>query len=156
MGDAIMSNATRGKHRSLWMLLAVVNALALAPAAGAVDFLFSWDASSDPSVAAYGIYQRSGNSDYQRISVVRVPDLDDPTNPSYLVTGLAGGGTFWFATTAITASGRESGFSNQTCVTVNGQVVECTDDDDDDGASVYISCFIGAAGGRVAERPAGR
>lgn len=151
-----MSNATRGKHRSLWILLTAVNALVLAPAAGAVDYLFSWDASSDPSVTAYGIYQRNGDSPYQRIDEVRVRDLDDPANPSFLVTGLAGGGTFWFATTAITASGGESGVSNQTCITVNGQVVECTDDDHDDGAFVYVSCFISAAEARLPNRAPGR
>jgi hypothetical protein len=35
-------------------------------------------------------------------------------------------------------------------------VVECTDDDNDDGAFVYISCFIGAVGKRLPKRAAGR
>jgi hypothetical protein len=156
MGDAIMSNATLVKHRLLWILLTAVNALVLTPAAGAVDFLFSWDASSDPGVRAYGIYQRNVDSAYQRIGVVRVQDLDDPANPSYQVTGLAGGDTFWFATTTITTSGSESGFSNQTCITVNGEVVECTDDNHDDGSFVYISCFIGAVERSSPKRTAGR
>jgi len=151
-----MINATLVKHRLLWVPVSAVCALALTPAAGAVDFLFSWDASSDPAVSAYGIYQRNADSAYQRIDVVRVQDLDDPANPSYRVTGLAGGDTLRFATTAITASGGESDFSNQTCITVNGQVVECTDDDDDDGAFVYISCFIGAVEKRLPKRAAGR
>jgi len=155
-GDSIIIGKTRCRNRFFWTLLTALCALTPAPAAQAVDYLFSWDASSDPSVTAYGIYQRSGNSAYQRIDEVRVRDLDDAANPSYLVTGLAGDSTFRFATTAITASGSESDFSNQTCITVNGQVVECTDDDDDDGAFVYVSCFIGAVEKKLPKRTAGR
>jgi len=137
------------------IILAALCWLPLTAAAEAVDFLFFWDASSDPSVTAYGIYQRNGNSPFERINEVRVQDLDDPANPSYLVTGLVGGSTFWFAATAITASGGESDFSNQTCITVNGQVVECTDNDQNN-AVVFISCFISAADGRLLQRAAGR
>jgi hypothetical protein len=151
-----MIGKTRRRNRFYWILLSALCALTLAPAAQAVDYLFSWDASPDPSVTAYAIYQRNGDSPYQRIDEVRVQDLDDPANPSYRVTGLAGGGTLRFATTAITASGGESDFSNQTCITVNGQVVECTDDDDDDGAFVYVSCFIGAVEARLPNRAPGR
>jgi hypothetical protein len=135
-------------------MVAFLCGMALAPALHAADFLFTWKASSDPAVAAYGIYQRDGTSSYSRIDIVRVQDLDDPTRPSYLATGLGDGGTFWFAATAISASGAESDSSDQTCVTVNGEVVECSDEDDD-GASVYVSCFISAAKGGGARKPAG-
>lgn len=143
------------KPRIGYFLVAFLCALALTPALHAADFLFTWKASSDPSVAAYGIYQRDGTSSYSRIDIVRVQDLDDPTRPSYLATGLGDGGTYWFAATAISASGAESGLSSQTCITVNGEVVECSDEEDN-GSAVFISCFISAAEGRGARKPAGR
>lgn len=111
----------------------------------AADFLFSWSAGTDPSATAYGIYQRSGDSAYAKVEEISVQDLDHPANPSYLITGLTEGNTYWFAATAISGMGAESEFFDQTCITVNGQIVECTDNDDN-GTTVFISCFISAAG----------
>lgn len=125
----------------------VLGAFLIAAAAApldAADFLYSWTASTDPAVTAYGIYQRTGNSAYQRIDEVRVADLDDPARPSYLVTGLGEGATFWFAATSISGAGTESDLDNKTCITVNGEVVQCTDQDDN-GSTVFISCFISTA-----------
>ena len=113
----------------------------------AANFLFFWSASTDPSATGYGIYQRTGGSSYVKIDAVSVQDLDNPATPSYLVTGLTDGNTYWFAATSISAFGTESDLSNQTCITVNGQMVECTDNDDNgNGTTVFISCFISAAG----------
>lgn len=137
------------------ILIIALCGVAIASAPEAADFLFTWDASADPSVTAYGIYQRNGNSPYQRIGEVRVQDLDDPARPSYPVTGLGEGGTFWFAEAAISASGTESDLSSETCITVNGQAVECTDRDKNGGA-IIVSCFISAAQGRRSQRAAGR
>jgi hypothetical protein len=72
-----------------------------------------------------------------------------------MVIGLGAGKRYWFAATSISASGTESDFSNETCITVNGQVVEC-DDHDEDGTTVFISCFISTAGERVYPRTTGR
>jgi len=139
----------------LGVLLVCLCGETLTPALEAADFLFYWNASSDPSVTAYGVYQRSGDSPYERIDEVRAKDLDDPARPSYRVTGLSDGNTYWFAATAITASNVESDFSNETCVTVNGEVAECTEKDED-GATVFISCFISAADGSFYPKATGR
>ena len=145
----------RMKPRFCFILIAALCGGALSPAINAADFLFIWDASPDPSVTVYGIYQRSGDLAYQRIDEVRVQDLDDPARPSYLLTGLGDGNTYWLAATAISASNAESDFSNETCITVNGQVVECTDNDDNN-AAIIVSCFISAADGKISQRPASR
>jgi hypothetical protein len=150
-----MITTLRMKPRFCFILIAALYGAALAPALNAADFLFVWDPSPDPSVTAYGIYQRSGELPYQKIAEVRVQDLDDPAHPSYRVTGLGDGATFWFAATAISVSDSESDFSNQTCITVNGQVVECTENDEN-SAAILVSCFISAAGERSSQRPAGR
>ena len=134
------------KNREVWLVFfAALFGGMLHTNLHAANFLFFWNASTDPSVTDYGIYQRIGDSPYVKIDEVSVQDLDNPAAPSFLVTGLTDGNTYWFAATSISASGAESNFSNQTCITVNGQVVECTDNNDN-GATVFISCFITAAG----------
>jgi hypothetical protein len=127
------------------VFLATLSGVMLFTNVDAADFLFFWKASTDPSVTAYGIYQRTGDSSYVRMDEVSVQDLDNPANPSYMVTGLTDGDTYWFAATSITSSGTESNLSNQTCITVNGQIIECTDNNEN-GTTVFISCFITAAG----------
>ncbi len=144
------------KPRFCFILIAALCEAALAPALDAADFVFYWKATSDPFVTAYGVYQRIGDGPYQRIDVIPTADLDDPAQPSYRVTGLNEGNTYWFAASGISASNVESDLSGQTCVTVNGQAVECPDADDESGAAIIVSCFISAAGGRISQRPAGR
>jgi len=151
-----MMTSLHMKPRFCFILIAALCGAALASATDAADFFFVWDASPDPSVTAYGIYQRIGNGPYQRIDVIPTADLDDPAHPSYRVTGLNEGNTYWLAVSGISASNVESDLSSQTCVTVNGQAVECPDDDDEDGATIVVSCFISAAGGRISQSPAGR
>jgi hypothetical protein len=107
------------------------------------------------STTAYRIYQRTGDSPYEMIDELPVEDLDNPGHPSYLVIGLGDGNRYWFATTFISASVTESDFSNETCITVNGQVVECNDHDEN-GATVFISCFISTACERLYEKTTGR
>jgi hypothetical protein len=132
------------RSRFVWILLSALLGAAPTPALDAADFVFYWKANSDPFLSAYGVYQRIGDDPYQRIAVVSTADLDDPAHPSYRVTGLNDGRTYWFAATAISASNVESDLFSQTCVTVNGEAVECSDDDDESGASIIVSCFIRA------------
>jgi hypothetical protein len=140
------------KNRKSWLLfIAALSGVMLFTNADAANFLFFWSASADPSVTAYGIYQRTGDSSYVMIEEVSVQDVANPANPSYLVTGLTDGNTYWFAATSITSSGTESSLSNQTCITVNGQIVECTDNNEN-GTTVFISCFISTAGESIYQR----
>jgi len=136
---------TLNTHGGLIVFSAALSVMMSFSILHAANFLFFWKASTDLAVTDYGIYQRIGDEDFVKIDEVRVQDLDNPATPSYLVTGLSDGNRYWFAATSITSSGAESSLSDQTCITVNGQIVECTDDDED-GATVYISCFITAAG----------
>lgn len=141
------------KRIRAWVVLLALLSVAFSPATlDAANFLFSWKAGREPSIAAYGIYQRTGNSAYELVEEVRVEDLVDPANPSYLVTGLNDGNTYWFAATTILSTSAESDLFDQTCITVDGEVFQCNDDEDT-SASVYISCFISAAGGEVFGKP---
>jgi len=125
------------------VFLATLSGVMLFTNVDAANFLFFWKASTDPSVTAYGIYQRTGDSAYELLAEVDAADLDDPDHPDYLVTGLQSGAVYHFAAAAVKASGEESALSNQTCVTDNGQVVECQDKDRN-GTVVFINCFINA------------
>ncbi len=144
------------RSRFVWILLSALLGAALAPALDAADFVFYWKASSDPFVTAYGVYQRIGDAPYQRIDVIRTADFDDPAHPSYRVTGLNEGNTYWFAATGISASNVESDLSSQTCVTVNGQAVECTDNDEESDATIIVSCFIRAVDEGLSAKAKGR
>jgi hypothetical protein len=136
---------SRKSTTAWWVLFTLVCAAVWPAAPGAATFLFSWNASGNLSVTAYGVYQKTGGSAFELVDEVRVEDLVDPANPSYLVTGLKDGTTYWFAASSILSTGAESDLFNQTCINVNGEVVECSEDEDTT-ASVYISCFISAAG----------
>ncbi len=135
------------------VFLAALYGVTLSSPLNAADYLFCWNASADPSITAYGVYQRIGDSSYEKIDEVRTEDLDDPARPSYLVTGLGEGNSYWFAAPAISASNAGSDISNETCVTVNGQAVECPDED---GAAIIVSCFIRASDGGISQRAADR
>jgi hypothetical protein len=150
-----MMKHTRTNTKTCLVLFTALWGLTLSVPLEAADFLFAWKASSEASITAYRVYQRTGDSPYEMIDEVQVGDLDNPTHPSYMVIGLGGGKRYWFAATSISASGTESDFSNETCITVNGQVVDC-DDNDEDGTTVFISCFISTAGERIYPRTTGR
>jgi hypothetical protein len=111
---------------------------------GAADFLYTWNASPDAGLSGYRVYQRTGDSAYELLDEIETADLDDPSHPSYLVTGLQSGFVYHFAASSVSASGTEGDLSNQTCITVNGQVVQCQDNDQT-GATIFISCFINTA-----------
>jgi len=150
-----MMKHTLTKTKTCLVLFAALWGMTLSAPLDAADFLFTWKASSDASITAYRVYQRTGDSPYEMIDEVQVGDLDNPTHPSYMVIGLGDGNRYWFAATSISASSTESDFSNQTCITVNGQVVECNDHDEN-GTTVFISCFISTASERVYQRTTGR
>jgi hypothetical protein len=132
--------------RNKWARIgaALVLTLTVVMPVAAVDFLYTWPASSASGLQGYEVYQSTGGGPYQFVAQIPVGSLANPQQPSYLVTGLQEGRTYYFASSAIAPSGN-SPLSNQTCITVNGVVVDCNTDDDGN-ATVFISCFIGAAG----------
>jgi hypothetical protein len=110
---------------------------------GAADFLYTWDPSPDNGLNGYRVYQRMGDATYELLAEVDAAGLEDPAHPGYWVTGLQNGGVYHFAAAAVKTSGEESALADQTCITVNDQIVECQDKDQS-GAVVFINCFISA------------
>ncbi|MFZ0760982.1 MAG: choice-of-anchor D domain-containing protein [Candidatus Sulfotelmatobacter sp.] len=73
----------------------------------------SWVASTSPDVAGYNIYRKTSSAgSYARINAVLDPDT------SYTDATVIVGTTYYYATVAVTASGKESRFSNQVEVVV--------------------------------------
>jgi hypothetical protein len=73
----------------------------------------SWNASSSPDVSGYNVYRKtSANNTYTKIN----SKLDQ--NTSYADTSVVGGTTYFYATTAVNSSGKESGYSNRVQVSV--------------------------------------
>lgn len=66
----------------------------------------AWDASTDPSVAGYRIYQGLASRNYSNM-------LDAGASTNLTVAGLVPGLTNYFAATAYTAAGLESDFSSE-------------------------------------------
>ena len=73
----------------------------------------SWNASSSPDVSGYNVYRKtSANNTYTKIN----SKLDSNTN--YTDTTVGGGTSYYYATTAVNSSGKESGYSNRVQVSV--------------------------------------
>jgi hypothetical protein len=73
----------------------------------------SWNASSSPDVSGYNVYRKtSANNTYTKINSKLDP------NTSYTDTTVVGGTTYYYASTAVNSSGKESGYSNRAQVSV--------------------------------------
>jgi hypothetical protein len=86
---------------------------ALTGAGTAPYVTLSWTASSSPKVSGYNVYRKTTPSGtYSKIN----SKLDGTT--SYTDSTVKGGTTYYYATTAVNSSGKESGYSNRAQVAV--------------------------------------
>jgi hypothetical protein len=73
----------------------------------------SWNASNSPDIVGYNIYRsKTSSGGYSKLNA----KLDADTY--YTDSTVAGETTYYYATTAVNSSGKESGYSNQAKVTV--------------------------------------
>ncbi len=81
---------------------------------GTVPYVsLSWNASNSPDIVGYNIYRsKSSNGGYTKLN--SKPDADT----YYTDSTVTGETTYYYATTAVNSSGKESGYSNQAKVTV--------------------------------------
>ena len=100
--------ACRSRGSPLLLLIA----LAAARAAAGADVNLAWDPSGDPSVVSYKVYYGTASRAYSSAITVGL-------TPSCTIGDLAPG-TFYFAVTAVSASGLESGFSNEVSTSIAG------------------------------------
>jgi hypothetical protein len=88
----------------------------------AADFTLDWDANTEPDLAGYKIYYKTGSSGPpyngtdadQGPSPITVPieDLYDPNNPEFTLTGLDDSEVYFFVVTAYDDEALESYYSN--------------------------------------------
>jgi len=93
------------------------------PSIYAADVTLAWSANTEPNLAGYYIYYKSGTSGppYNGTSVdegdspIKVPVgyFADPANPEYTMHGLSDTEISFFVLTAYDTEGNESGFSNE-------------------------------------------
>lgn len=131
----------------LAVAVAALLAVAAARPAQSADFLYTWPPSSIVGLTGYGVYQSTDGGAYQLIAQIPLGALPNPQLPSYLVTGLQDGTTYYFASSVLATTG-DGPLSYQTCIAVNTDVVACDFDEGDGGAYVYIHCFISGAAPR--------
>ena len=90
----------------------------------AVDVSLAWDANTEPpDLAGYYIYYKTGSSGVpyngteadEGSSPIKAPlsDLNDPSNPEYVIHGLSNTETSFFVVTAYDTDENESGSSNE-------------------------------------------
>lgn len=98
------------------------------PAAGA-DVTLAWNANVESDLAGYGIYARrdADGPPYDLAGYVALEELPDPGRPTFTVSGLEKGFTYFFAATAYDTAGNESSFSNPACARVGDQIEVCSD-----------------------------
>jgi len=93
------------------------------PSSFSAEVAIGWDPVVDPELAGYVVYYKTGLSSTsydgtgldQGDSGIRIPveSLATPDSPTYALTGLQEGETYYFVVTAFNTSGYESGYSNE-------------------------------------------
>ncbi|MGD8449156.1 MAG: hypothetical protein PVF36_07965, partial [Desulfobacterales bacterium] len=92
-------------------------------AADTTDITLAWGSNSEPDLAGYYIYYKTGSSGapydgtgaVEGNSPIQVPlaDLDNPAYPEYTIHGLSDTETTYFVLTAYDTDGNESSYSNE-------------------------------------------
>jgi len=108
--------------------LGVLVLLFLAAPALSADVTLAWDPNSEADIEGYGVYFKLGASGppYDLFGYVTLTELNDPGNPSFAVTGLVMGSSYYFAVTAYDTAGNESAYSTPVCAQIGDQILPCT------------------------------
>jgi len=136
--------ALRALGSGLFFLLFV---LCASPAFG-VDLTLAWDPNTESDLEGYGVYFRKGapGPPYDLFGYVATAELDDPTNPSFTITGLTQGARYYIALTAYDTAGAESAYSSSVCAEVGDTIVPCSSaDTGGGGGGGGAACFIGTS-----------
>lgn len=125
-------NAIHPTHRRGLLILALVAATLIPPGiapkdALAADVTLAWDANAESDLEGYGVYFQRVDSglSYDLYGYVGVDELSDANSPTFTVTGLQQGATYYFAVTAYDAAGNESAYSAPVCAQVGDVVTPC-------------------------------
>jgi hypothetical protein len=96
----------RRTERNLLLFCLVLGILLLSAWARAADVTLAWDANTEADLSGYKLYYGAASGSYTcSVGVGNVT--------RYTLTGLNAGQTYFFAATAVSTSGAESGYSNE-------------------------------------------
>ena len=117
--------------------LCVLVLLFLAAPALSADVTLAWDPNSEADIEGYGVYFKLGASGppYDLFGYVTLQEFNDPDNPSFAVTDLVMGSSYYFAVTAYDTAGNESGYSAPVCAQIGDQILPCTSPPSSGGSS---------------------
>ncbi len=146
-------NAIHPTHRRGLLILALVAATLIPPGVApqdalAADVTLAWDANAESDLEGYGVYfQKAGSGlSYDLYGYVGVDDLSDANSPTFTVTGLQQGATYYFTVTAYDASGSESAYSAPVCAQLGDVVTPCTAPSSSSGAAASGTSSGGGRG----------
>jgi hypothetical protein len=111
--------------RSAVLLLITFVILGSFPLAAA-DVSLEWDPNGESDLAGYKVYFGTASGVYGAPITV----AGTSPNPTYTVTGLLPGNTYYFAVTAYNTSGLESGYSNEVYTTIGSEGNRCDNNSD--------------------------
>lgn len=138
--------------RAIGTALLVLTVGLCASPAFAVDATLAWDPNTESELEGYGVYysQNAPGPPYNLFGYVTTDELDDPSNPSFTVTGLVKGARYYIALTAYDATGSESSFSGSVCADVADAITACPsaavgDSGGSGGGGGGAACFIGTS-----------
>jgi uncharacterized membrane protein YgcG len=100
------------------------------------DLTLAWDPNTEPDLEGYGVYfkQDAPGPPYDLFGNVALPELSDPDNPSFTLTGLQKGSRYYITLTAYDTAGNESGYADPVCAQIGDQIVPCASAEDSGGA----------------------
>jgi len=109
-------------RKCLWFF-AIALPLCFVTQGYAKDVTLGWDANTEPDLAGYKVYYKTGSSGepYNGTGADQGPSprtlpvgsLGDPNNPAYTLTGLDDNESYYFVVTAYDDEGFESDYSNE-------------------------------------------
>jgi hypothetical protein len=93
----------------------------------AVDLTLAWDPNTEPDLEGYGVYlsKDGAGPPYDLVGYVTTGELEDPSNPTFTITGLVKGDRYYIALTAYDTAGAESDFSDAVCADVGDTITAC-------------------------------
>lgn len=129
--------------------LCVLALLFLAAPALSADVTLAWDPNSEADLEGYGVYFNLGASGppYDLFGYVTLQELNDPDNPSFAITGLVKGSSYYFAVTAYDTAGNESSYSAPVCAQIGDQILPCSSSSSSGGSSGGSAPSSGGSGG---------
>jgi len=120
------------------------------------DLTLAWDPNTEPDLEGYGVYFKKDapGPPYDLFGNVALPELTDPDNPTFTLTGLQKGSRYYITLTAYDTAGNESGYADPVCAQIGDQIVPCASADtgggtgsDSGGTSSGGSSGGGSGGG---------